>query len=113
MPTLYEQWIHSCEMANIEPFSIDTAARLSAIAYVYTPSEEFTHNPKAMADMGYISRRYRLYGGEVPDSEFTALLRGYVKDLEANTMQIDAFQCKPADWAVQMYKERYNIKVLV
>lgn len=80
---------------------------------VYTPSEEFTHNPKAMADAAYIQRRYRLEGSETPDAEFARLLRVYVKDLEAKTTMKENGAYKPADWATEMYRDRYGIKILV
>lgn len=113
MKTLYEQWMRSCECAGIEPFGIHTAAKLAATMVVYTPSEEFTHNTKAMSDAAYIQRRYKLEGTLSPDANFVNLLRVYIKDLEANTMMKDNGSYAPAEWARQLYLERYGIKVLV
>lgn len=113
MQTLYEQWILACESGGIPPFGIHTAAKIAATMLVYTPSEEFTHNPKAMADAAYIQRRYRLEGSETPDAEFARLLRVYVKDLEAKTTMKENGAYKPADWATEMYRDRYGIKILV
>lgn len=112
---IYEQWLQSCLDAGISAISTDTCARVAAIMLVHTPSEVFTHNAKAVAEAKYIQKRFQLYGTGTPPPDFVRLLRGYVQELKEYAKEYKREDNMPpsCQWAVDLFKERYNIEVFV
>lgn len=83
-------------------------ALLMAIVCVFGNNEGFTLSPKFQCDRIYIQETYHIDGGEVPDEEFTYLLRTYVAKCEAVKDDSDEFFQECA----KLIMERYNFKLL-
>ena len=102
--SLQRDWLDACMAAGIPAVTTDTAARVLAVLYVFGGEhEEMTLNVKFTHEVKYIQKRFRIEGGEVPDETFVLTLQHYVKELEK--------QNDPPKWAVNLYRDRYGIKV--
>ena len=86
--------------------SIDTAARIMAITYIYGGGNEtLVLSPKFQCDRKYIQKRFGIQGGEIPDADFASTLRSYVNELENSKV------CP--QWVRDIMKIRYNIELNV
>lgn len=115
---MYRNWVQACEAAGIPALSRDTSAKIFAVVYVFGNNEALTFNSKFLVDMAYIQNRFRVKGGETPDADFVAMVTQYIKDLEDYEHQHrddPTTGCLYADhvapWAVNLFQERYGIKV--
>ena len=101
---LQKDWLDACMSAGIPAVTTDTAARVLAVLYVFGGEhEEMTLNVKFTQEVKYIQKRFHIDGGEVPDETFVLTFQHYVKELEK--------QNDPPEWAVNLYRDRYGIKV--
>ena len=101
---LQKDWLDACMSAGIPAVTTDTAARVLAVLYVFGGEhEEMTLNVKFTQEVKYIQKRFHIEGGEVPDETFVLTLQHYIKELEK--------QNDPPEWAVNLYRDRYGIKV--
>lgn len=119
METLKDIWNKSCIAANIPALSISTCARVLAVLYVHGNNEEFVYNKSFLSDIEYITNRFNISGGETPDAEFIDKLKFYVNELEEyierhkNDLTEHAiFKSHVPDWATDLFKSRYNIKLI-
>lgn len=103
---------------DIPAISMDTSARIYAVLYVHGNREELVLNNNFVADIKYIQKRFHISGGETPDADFVCALRKYIKNLEdyEREHQNDVvkgflFHPKIPSWAVELFKDRYNIKL--
>lgn len=76
-------------------------------------------NPKLRQDIEYIQTRFGVMGGERPDADFVELLKEYVKELERYEKEhederVEGVLCTThyPQWAEQLFKERYGIKLI-
>lgn len=102
--TLQEQTIAAFESAGIPYISMDTCAKIMAVLYKYGNNEYMVLNKKFTMECAYIQRRFHIEGGEIPDATFVEKLQFYVA------------QCRDDEipqWASDLFKERYNIKLFV
>lgn len=118
---LKELWNEACLSAGIPAISTDTCARIFAVIYVHGNNEAFVFNKSFLADVEYIKNRFHIHGSESPNTSFSILLKKYVGELEA---YIEAHKDeKPSDggvlfkshvpkWAVDLFKNRYGIKII-
>lgn len=112
-----QAWNRTCLAAGIPALRFDTCARIMAVLYVHGNNEAFTFNGKFLADMEYIQNRFHLHGAGTPDSDFTETLQGYIRELEeydkdnANKSSEAVFSSAKPQWAVDLFKEMYNIKI--
>lgn len=107
MSNLRKQWNDACLSAGINSLSTDTSARIMAVLLAWGgDNEAFTHNVKLMADCEYIKRQQAIGGALVVNKEFADKLRLYTKDLEKHEMQD-----KKPQWAIDLFKDMYNIKL--
>ena len=111
MSNLYKQWLDACAKADIPGISLDTAARLLAILYVYGgENEAMTHNQKFLDEVEYAQNRFGIIGGETPQKDFCVVLRGYIKELEQYPTNN---KTKAPEWAIRFLTERYGITLKV
>ena len=119
MEALREQWNNMCLSAGIPAISKDTCARILAVVYLYGNNEAFIDNKPFLADIGYIKARFGIYGGGIPDAGFIELLKRYIHGLEAyekahkddGTEGGAVFKLHVQPWAIDLFKERYGIKL--
>lgn len=83
-------------------------AMLMAIVCVFGNNEGFTLSPKFQCDRIYIQETYHIDGGEVPDEEFSQLIKQYMAKAEAVKDSNDEFFKECA----KLIEERYNFKLL-
>ena len=120
MKILKELWNATCLSADIPAISTDTAARIKAVVYVHGNNEAFVFNRNCFADIDYICKRFHIHGAGTPDAYFAELLRKYVSELEnfekaheGEESQGGAlFKPHVPQWAVDLFKDRYNIKLI-
>lgn len=118
MQTLKELWNATCLSAGIPAISTDTAARIMAVTYTHGNNEAFVFNPNFVADLDYICKRFHIHGAGTPNLHFAELLRKYVSELETFEKAHEGSQggalFKPhvPQWAVELFKDRYNIKLI-
>lgn len=87
----------------MEPWSVWKAARLMAIVQVFGNNEGFTLSPKFRIDREYIQQLYHIDGGEVPDPDFAAHLRYWVRQYELVGGPNDRVFIDANEWIMQMY----------
>lgn len=119
MKTLREMWNETCLQADIPSISMDTSARVFAVVYVYGNNEDFVSNENLLSDIEYISKRFGVYGAGVPKSDFAELLNHYIKELEEyedahkeSNHSEALFQSPKQQWAIDLFRNRYGIKLL-
>lgn len=119
---LQQDWLNACLAADIPAVTRDTAARLLAVLYVHGGGhEEMVMNRKFTNEMKYIQRRYGIEGGQKPDPQVVNLVQHYVTELEqyqskhAADTATDTDGSKVTDsapdWAVNLFRDRYGIKL--
>ncbi len=110
-------WNDTCLAAGIPSISTDTSARIMAVLYVHGNNEAFTFNQKFVADMEYIQKRFHIEGAGTPSCDFVDLLIEYVSELEQYALQHKneskeaVFSDGKPQWAIDLFKEMYNIKI--
>lgn len=117
---VYHQWLESCLLAGIPAISTDTAARLMAVLHEYGNNEGFTYNQKFLADKEYIQDRFGLREMMTPEPKFHALLKEYIKELQAYQEthrnepkdEKHPYRSMAPDWAPELLQERYNMKFI-
>ena len=116
---LRTMWNNAYLQAGIKSIPTDNAARIMAVVYVHGNNEAFCLNKVFLADVEYIQKEYHIRGSEIPDLEFVVLLKKYSKELEdyCQAHKEDkvngATLCDPKPkWAIDLFKERYNIKLI-
>lgn len=111
--------IDTCLSAGISWMSVDTCAKVFAVLYVHGNNEYMTHCEAFLQDCGYVVRRFNISGGETPDADFVSLLQMYIKELEdyeerhkgeKNTSGL--FERHIPEWAKELFKDRYGIKLI-
>lgn len=120
MQTLKELWNATCLSAGIPAISTDTAARIMAVTYAHGNNEAFVLNPNFVADLDYICKRFHIHGAGTPNADFAELLRKYVSELETFEEAHEGegsqggalFKPHVPQWAVDLFKDRYNIKLI-
>lgn len=103
MTDLRKQWNEACLQLGIPALTTKTSAKIMAILMHYGNNEAMTHSPHFIADCEYISKRYRISGGDVPDLEFVAEFQ----EIEQELRRLDT----PPQWAIKLMKEMYNITI--
>ena len=107
--TLRHQWNEACLQLDLPSLTIDTAAKIMAVLYVYGNNEAMVLNYHFVADCEYIQRRFHIQGGETPDAEFVAKYNKWLSDiLEYEKNHPDTDNIVP--WAVKLFDEMYKIK---
>lgn len=92
---------------DIPAISIDTAAKIMAVLYLYGNNEDMVFNKKLLADIRYIQRRFLLCGGETPNPNF-------VRAINLNIAQAKAYEKEYhsiPDWAITLFHEWYHIEL--
>lgn len=124
METLKDLWNNACLAADIPAISIDTCARILAVVYVHGNNESFVCNHSFISDVKYIQTRFGISGGETPNADFSVVLRQYIKELEdyelehkddeikSKSKNEAVFKSHIPQWAVNLFQERYNIKLI-
>ena len=112
-------WNEACLSAGLKSISTDSAARIMAIVYVHGNNEAFCLNQKFLADVDYIRKEYHIEGSAIPDPEFSRLLKMYAEELEdyyekhKHEKEGNAlFNDPKPQWAIDLFKERYDIKLI-
>lgn len=112
-------WNNACLQAGLKSISTDTAARIMAVVHIHGNNEAFCFNDKFLADIDYIQKEYHVAGGEEPDVDFAFLVKKYSDELieyyqaHKNDKIGDAvFHDPKPQWAIDLFKERYNIKLI-
>lgn len=90
-------------MIGMEPWPPHKAARLMAIVQVFGNNEGFTLSPKFKIDREYIQQLYHIDGGEVPDADFAAHLRYWVRQYELVGGPNDRVFIDAKEWIKKMY----------
>lgn len=119
METLKKIWNDAFLAVGIPAISMDTSARILAVVYVHGNNEAFVYNNSFLADIDHIKQRFNIYGTGVPDPDLSELIKSYVRELEdferthENDMHSGTalFAPRIPQWAVDLFKERYNIKI--
>lgn len=120
METLKDLWNKTCISANIPAISMDTCARILAVVYVHGNNESFVCNKSFLSDLQYVKERFRLKGGEIPDADFCELVKKYVAKLESyiedhksdNSDNSAIFKSHIPNWAIELFSDRYKIKLI-
>lgn len=106
MNTLRKQWNDTCLAAGIDSISPAKAGKIMAVLMELGNNEAMTHNTHFVADVEYITQRYRIGGGLVPDATFAEYLKEYAADLREAVAQNFIPQ-----WAERLFREEYEIKL--
>ena len=117
---LQEQWNNACLSLGIPAITLDTCARIMAVVYYYGNNEEMVFNKKFLNDVEYIRKRFQIYGTGTPPTEFADRLRKYVAECEEyeeshkdDKMEDGVvFRSHAPEWAVVLFREKYNIKII-
>lgn len=112
-------WNDACLSAGLKSISTDNAARIMAVVYVHGNNEAFCFNQKFLADVDYIRKEYHIGGSEIPDPEFSRLVKVYSDELEEyyeahkhDKKEGALFNDPKPKWAIDLFAERYNIKLI-
>lgn len=117
---IYKDWLGAFEAIGTPAIGRDTAARILAVTYVHGNNENMVFNRKYLADVRHIQNMYGIAGGKVPDMELASLLKIYIKELEDfyeehkndKTDGEAVFMNRAPKWAGDLFKERYDIKLI-
>lgn len=85
MKYLFKEWNEACLSTGIPAISTDTAARIFAVLYVHGNNEAFCLEPKFLADVDYIRKRFKILEAVTPTEdtfEFRGMLKSYIEELE-------------------------------
>lgn len=108
----YSKMLQTALSVGLPIISSDTAARILSVLYVYGNNEAYAMSPKLKCDLQYISNRFHIRGGDVPDAQFIDDLNYYIGDLkqwEANRRKSDK---RFPEWASWLFQTRYGIKLI-
>ena len=107
--TLRYQWNEACLQLGLSSLTTDTAAKIMAVLYVYGNNENMVLNNHFQADCDYIQKRYHIQGGETPDVDFVVKFQYWHKEI----MDYEKEHAEGIiPWAVKLFSEMYNIKLL-
>lgn len=117
---LYSDWLGAFAAIGTPVIGRDTAARILSVTYVHGNNEALVYNDKYLRDIYHIQQMYHVEGGESPDGELVELIKHYVKELEQYRDEHDndlsesgaVFKNKAPEWAHELFKERYGIKLI-
>ena len=116
---LRNDWNNACLMAGVPAITLDTCARLFAVLYVHGNNEYMTHHKGFLADVAYIQKRFHIQGGEQPDPDFVMAVKDYISELEQYELDHKderdgdgIFQRHIPEWATELFKNRYGIKLI-
>lgn len=117
---LYRAWLGAFAAIGTPAIGRDTAARILAVTYVHGNNEALVCNGKYLHDIYHIQQIYHVEGGESPGGELVELIKQYVKELEQYRDEHDndlnesgaVFKNKAPEWAHELFKERYGIKLI-
>ena len=102
----YKMFLDAAQSLGLDVINIDTCARvLSVVGTVVT--EKIPHNPKCIAEIEYMQKRFRIVGGETPDGAIVKPLHDYVEEIERTYAETK----KIPQWAHDLFKKRYQIKL--
>ena len=114
-----DEWNMACLSAGIAAISTDTCAKIIAVLYVHGNNEYMTHHTTFLADLRYIQYRFHLHGTGTPNADFVELVQLYVKELEQYERDhkdeqngSGLFSSHIPSWAVDLFKSRYDIKLI-
>lgn len=121
---LYRDWLDAFASISTPAISRDTAARVLAVTYVHGNNEALTHNDKFILEIKHIQNMYGIQGPteyrDRPDAEIVPLIQQYIRELEQ--YQTDhahdkaegeaIFHTHAPQWAHDLFKKRYNIKLI-
>lgn len=114
-----DAWNMQCLEAGIPAISKTTCAMLMAVLYVHGNNEAMVFNKTFLADLRYIQMRFGIHGAGVPNMEFAGMVKQYIKELEtyerehSNDKSTGAlYSVSYPKWAVKLFKQRYNIKLI-
>ena len=114
-----DAWNMECLNAGIPAISKDTSAKLIAVLYVFGNNETMVSNKSFLADLRYIQMRFGIHGAGVPDLEFAGMFKQYIKELETYMEEHSddkstgaLYSASYPEWAVKLFKQRYNIKLI-
>ena len=112
-------WNDACLSAGLKSISTDNAARIMAVVYVHGNNEAFCFNQKFLADVDYIRKEYHIGGSEIPDPEFSRLVKVYSDELEQYYQEHKdekkgegVFRDPKPQWAIDLFKNEYDIKLI-
>lgn len=112
-------WNMTCLAAGIPAITLNTCAQLMAVLYVHGNNENMVLHSVFIADLKYIQKRFGINGGGKPDPDFTVALKHYVKELEdyerdhaGERTGAGLFERHIPQWAINLYKNRYGIKLI-
>lgn len=105
MNDLYSQWLESGLSAGLPMISADTCAKIAAVAMVF--NNERMLDGKFAADIGYIQKRFRILGSEIPDPDFACRVKAYVESAE----KYGAEHRDVVPWAAELCRSRYGFKL--
>lgn len=117
---LYRDWLGAFAAIGTPAIGRDTAARILAVTYVHGNNEALVYNDKYLQDIHHIEKMYHLEGGEPPDADLVMLIKHYVSELEHYREEHDndknesdaVFKNKAPEWAHELFKEKYGIKLI-
>lgn len=96
-----DDWNTACLRVGIPAISLDAAAKIATVLYLYGNNEDMVFNKKLLADLRYIQQRFHLCGGESPDPNFVSTVKHYTTNAETAD--------KIPTWAIKLFREWYNI----
>lgn len=114
-----DEWNMACLSAGIAAISTHTCAKIMAVLYVHGNNEYMTHHTTFLADVRYIQKRFHLHGAGTPNADFVELVQQYVDELERYENCHKDERCSGGlysshipDWAIELFKSRYDIKLI-
>ena len=94
---------------ELQSLTTDTAATILAVLYVYGNNANMVLNNHFVADCDYIQKRWHIQGAETPDVDFVVKSQYWHKDI----MDYEKEHAEGiVPWAVKLFDEMYNIKLL-
>lgn len=116
---LRRAWNESCLSAGIPSISDDSAATILATVYLYGNNEAMVINPMLVEDLRYIQKRHRIEGGEIPDPDFSMLVKERIGELEeydathaGEPAESGMFRRNIPSYVRELFMSRYGIKLI-
>lgn len=107
-PKFKERWAmyQSALQVGLPIVSEEVCAIICAMLVVHGNHEMFTHNHRLVCELQYAQKRFKVEGGESPDTHFASLVKGYINGLELRYQR----EGDVPDEIEELFRERYGFE---
>ena len=107
MENFRESMYAACRQMGMAIVPMDTGARVMAFVGLQGGDERTVMCRRLRCELHHMQEVYHILGGEVPDTDFVALIQKYTKELKDYT---DAHDGEWPEWLNDLIQERYGFK---